>query len=384
MGLLRLYLSLCVVCVHAGISTWWTIHDGTQAVQIFFLISGFYMQMIANKYPDRISFWISRAVRIYVPYFAALVVSLVVAIGLWNLTGTRGPCSAFASNEISRNSATGVILASITNVTLVGQDLTLFVKDSPDAGIALTSHVHDTPAPLYRYVLIPQAWTVSLELYFYALVPFLAMFRTRWLGLALLASLGMRFFTYMAFGLTHSPWIYRFFPFEIALFIAGMLAWRFSEQGMPKFDVGWSKLRYLGFAIGAIVFFWGARKMVSFGVRYADYTVVTQISYCGWLIAIPLLFQITKRHQLDRFLGELSYPIYLLHMAIIPISVALADRHTALHPGALTLCLTLLCSVLFVVFLIRPLEKWRGRLHQPKTTTVVHHGTTGTSTEVIS
>jgi hypothetical protein len=35
LGILSSYLAICVVLVHAGIPTWWTIHDGTQTAQIF-------------------------------------------------------------------------------------------------------------------------------------------------------------------------------------------------------------------------------------------------------------------------------------------------------------------------------------------------------------
>ena len=45
MGIPRLYLSLCVVGTHAEPVLPWRMHGGADAVQIFFVISGFSMQV---------------------------------------------------------------------------------------------------------------------------------------------------------------------------------------------------------------------------------------------------------------------------------------------------------------------------------------------------
>jgi hypothetical protein len=37
LGILRYYLAIGVVFVHAGIPTWWTIHDGTESMQNCFI-----------------------------------------------------------------------------------------------------------------------------------------------------------------------------------------------------------------------------------------------------------------------------------------------------------------------------------------------------------
>jgi peptidoglycan/LPS O-acetylase OafA/YrhL len=378
MGFLRLYLAICVVFVHAGTSTWWTVHDGTQAVQIFFMISGFYMQMIAGKYPTAYSFWLSRAVRIYAPYFAALVMSILCAGVLWSFEKTLGPCSAFANQPLSHNSAAGIIAATLTNFSVVGQDLTLFLTANANHGFELTANVHEIPFPLYRYLLIPQAWTIALELYFYALVPVLALRSTRFLWCLLASSTILRLFAYSVFQLTHDPWIYRFFPFEIALFVAGMLAWRHSQSRLRSIDIKWTAWKYFVFVVAATLLFWIARKFVSFGFRFLGYAYLVQFSYLMWVTLIPILFQITRKHRLDRFLGELSYPVYLVHMAVIPVAGMLCSYIPFLSRGTTTLSLTMVVSIAFVLFLIRPLDAWRAQLHNGNTrpiansTNVVH------------
>jgi peptidoglycan/LPS O-acetylase OafA/YrhL len=48
MGILRVYLALCVIAAHSHRVLPWRMHDGRQAVQIFYIISGFYMAMVLS------------------------------------------------------------------------------------------------------------------------------------------------------------------------------------------------------------------------------------------------------------------------------------------------------------------------------------------------
>ena len=65
MGILRIYLALCVVAEHSTSIFPWQNHRGKEAVQIFYLISGFYMAHIAGKYKSVIEFYLSRFFRIF-------------------------------------------------------------------------------------------------------------------------------------------------------------------------------------------------------------------------------------------------------------------------------------------------------------------------------
>ena len=74
MGGLRTLLVLGVVIGHAGGK--WGPAGGYAAVESFFVISGFYMAMIYGKYATPGSFLLSRALRLYPTYFAALTIAL--------------------------------------------------------------------------------------------------------------------------------------------------------------------------------------------------------------------------------------------------------------------------------------------------------------------
>ena len=70
MGLLRLYLALCVVQYHGldFAAPWATLFDGREAVQLFYMLSGFYISMIlCEKYHGAAGvrvFYLKRVLRI--------------------------------------------------------------------------------------------------------------------------------------------------------------------------------------------------------------------------------------------------------------------------------------------------------------------------------
>src|ERR1700751_2909819 len=80
MGALRLILALSVVASHADVPSILRLWGGPSAVQIFFVISGFYMQLILRKEyrGDAVGFWMSRGARIYPAY--AIVAAITVLV----------------------------------------------------------------------------------------------------------------------------------------------------------------------------------------------------------------------------------------------------------------------------------------------------------------
>ncbi len=79
MGFLRFILALTVLMNHAGkVFGLKYIYPWHMPVMMFFVISGFYMQLIAKKYAERkvSDFYISRIIRIYPLYYFILIASL--------------------------------------------------------------------------------------------------------------------------------------------------------------------------------------------------------------------------------------------------------------------------------------------------------------------
>jgi peptidoglycan/LPS O-acetylase OafA/YrhL len=77
--------------------------------------------------------------------------------------------------------------------------------------------------------------------------------------------------------------------------------------------------------------------------------------------ALPFLFDLSRRVRIDRWLGELSYPIYLIHLPVIggiwtAFPTAQGDAMLLLE-----VALTLALSAIFVIYLDTPFEAWRQR-----------------------
>ena len=84
------------------------------------------------------------------------------------------------------------------------------------------------------------------------------------------------------------------------------------------------------------------------------------------LLAIPWLFRATRTHHIDRFLGELSYPIYIGHMLVMWT----CEYLLAMQPGAVygltVLGATFVLAVVLYRYVDRPIDAWRHRRLKPR------------------
>lgn len=349
MGYFRTYLALCVVAVHSSPIFPWSVHPAHQAVQIFFIISGFYMAMIlSGKYKSIKSFYISRWLRIFGPYYMILIAVVLFSV-IWGLlTNNFLTLTAFTRHPLAHNGLAGILFAVITNLTLFGQDWVLFLQHDRGSAFGFTSQFGGGANPLYRYLVIPQCWSIGIEETFYLSVPFINRLRTRWLFVILAASVAARLYTYHR-GFAFDPWTYRFFPFEAALFVLGMLGWRlYSKLKLDKFP---KCRRYLLALPILIVGLAVHAKLMQFAGRSLG-VYAALLSYPLWALVVVFLFAYFREQKADRFIGELCYPIYLIHYA-----VALTGAS-----GPVTAFIVLVLAVLFYTFILKPYERWRHSL----------------------
>ena len=331
MGILRLYLALCVIASHTNRIAFIPMHSGDQAVQAFFMVSGFYMELVYGKYASAGAFYRSRAQRIFFPYWTILGLILIVSLALGLICGHWGEFTPYL-NASQRNGAGGVWLAGISNFTVFGQDAVYFLKADPGRSLAFTPDFRASGHPLWYLLAIPQAWSVSVELMFYLLMPVLTKLRSRWLGGALAISLAARFCTYHVIGWSGDPWSYRFLPFELSFFILGMLACRFWRNHRPELE---RRLRFLSgpgrrltwVRAGCVLAVCLTLKVgVATASRVIGYDNATLLFNLCWLLLLPPLFTISAADRLDREVGELSYPIYLVHYFIISLVMLALGR----------------------------------------------------------
>jgi peptidoglycan/LPS O-acetylase OafA/YrhL len=205
---------------------------------------------------------------------------------------------------------------------------------------------------LGTFEVIPQAWSVSLELMFYALAPFLV--RRHWLVLvaAIVATYVLRSVA-VAYGLNGSGFAYRFFPFEIGLFLAGALSHRVyayvNSRGVIRPPIS--------LAIGAALI---GTVLVQ---QYVD-SLDNHKFYILVVAALPALFELSRRFRWDSWLGELSYPIYLAHLSVLSFGqivitamIGPIENHNLLALGMAIA--TVLISIGYVHWIDAPFERWR-------------------------
>jgi peptidoglycan/LPS O-acetylase OafA/YrhL len=354
MGYLRTYLALCVVAAHSSLIFPWPVHGGNQAVQIFFIISGFYMAMIlSGKYKSTKSFYISRWLRIFGPYYMVLVAIVAFSI-LWGLlTNNFLTLTRFASNPLAHNGLAGFLFATVSNLTLFGQDWLLFLRHDRGESFQFTSQFNASTSPLWRYLVIPQCWSIGIEETFYLLAPFINRLRTSWLFVLLTSSVAARLYTYYL-GFRFDPWTHRFFPFEAGLFLMGMLGWRlYTKLNLDKFP----KCRRYGLVLPILVLSLAVHAKLIPIVAEATGGYGALLSYPFWAFIIVFLFAYFRDHKVDRFIGELSYPIYLIHF-----TVALTLESFFRLPGVPTALTVIVLAVLFHVFVLKRYERWRHSL----------------------
>ncbi len=366
MGFLRFYLALCVVQAHTGNFIPWPVPRGRHAVELFFVISGFYMAMVlSGRYRSTTEFYCSRWLRIAVPYYWHLVGIILLSTAAGLFFSEWLALAAWFNNPLERNGIGGLIFALVTNLTIFGQDTLLFLRDNIGSGLRFTRFFTSFPDPLYAYLVMPQCWSVAVELTFYLIVPFLNRLSTPILFLLLTFSALGRLAAYYFAGLDHDPWAYRFVPFEMAFFIAGMLGWRLLERlkNNPSQPASLSWSVYVGLCAAIVIVGWLFRMV------YNAMWLVPGEAYAGIFLClaaallVPAVFTATANHSLDRVIGELSYPIYLNHLFFV-FAVRAATDHIPLLAGASGVVVAFLSVGSAVLFWHFVLKRFEERRHQ--------------------
>jgi len=362
MGFLRIYLALCVINSHAGTFFPWPVPRGRDAVEFFFIISGFYMAMISERYTNVKNFYISRWLRIAFPYYIHFVIIISVSIVGGLLFEKWLALSAYIENfKIPVNGASGMLFSGFSNFTIVGQDAVLFLKDNIGTGLQLTANFRDFPDQLHRYLIIPQCWSVAVELCFYLLAPLLNRLRNLQLVLLVFVLLVARLSAYY-FGFDHDPWVYRFLTFELGLFAFGMLIWRSKSLFQTYINKGlkYNCIVYILICITTIFMGFIFRDLLwRLGCKIGEpYAAIFLLLIFAPLILIA--FSLTADNRFDRLIGELSYPIYLNHLFIILTLRSLATpEFVKSHIPIVSAILSVALAGIFYHFYLRKFEERR-------------------------
>lgn len=353
MGILRLLLAISVLLKHVR-GCHYAMTGGATSVETFFIISGFLIAMILDvKYNKPGQLWLfysNRALRIYSTYWVVLAGVALMQVAA-HFAVHQSVIDLWQQNA-ARLGATGFWYLALTNALIVGQDLALFLTVGHHGLHWSTAFWRSSPV-LPAFMLIPPAWSLSLELTFYAIAPWILRQRTRWIAVLLSLSVAIRFALWCA-GLRTDPWSYRFFPSEVSLFLVGALAYRhiYCNARLQKLSRK-AKLFALGIIPAVVIY---PLYNHSQGLFFST----TKLLYLVYAVtAIPLLFRITGAFALDRKLGELSYPLYLCHFSIVQALNHFASRVSVLVRVSIAIAISCAVAWICVVVLERPLDHFR-------------------------
>ena len=333
-GFIRLLLALAVFNSHYPLMEDWSIVDGHEAVLTFFAISGFYMALILDTaYASPRAFYRARMASLYPQYLFALglAITLLLTLGVHPYT-TSAKFLAFLSHP-------GSLLLSLWSwLTLFGQELFFCLGQGTDG---VLHFVGSTREAIWRQMPLVQAWSLSLEVAFYALAPLLVRLRSRTLFLLAAASLALKI--YLFFGpLYGTGFTIRFFPAEFWLFASGILAYRvhvrLDDESSP---LDWFLLIVL---VGLVL--------------TADDVVEEAEPFflpLAALAAMPFVFRAFRRLPLDRLAGKISYPFYLLHFT----AIALFEKFLEEPAGWIILLFTLAGAILSHLFFSQGMKHLR-------------------------
>ncbi len=347
MGLLRLTLALAVVLFHLGIRDIYGIPlmNGGAAVFSFFVISGFYMTMVLrSRYtyealgPSYVRvFYLSRFLRLY-PVYAVVLLGFLVACA-W--TGVPLPEGLHWPQPASLIEVIKTVMSWASNAMLA-------LINVPSSN---------------RQLVIGPAWSIGVELSFYALAPFAMQWRSSWQWLASAISFALLLVPYGS----HAPVLYGFH-----FFMMGQLAYLVHVQigGPPQV----TPFRTTAMALGVLLLIVAP---IPHNLHIGVPSPQTANSLDSLLyallvaVAVPWLQHYTGKMALDNWVGRLSYPVYLVHMPVIVIG-----DHLGVTRPLLIIGITLMLSAILLQFenlIVEPLRlKLRTEQNESRRQTNFH------------
>jgi peptidoglycan/LPS O-acetylase OafA/YrhL len=363
MGTIRILLALAVVFAHTDAPFGALSIGGELAVQGFFIVSGYYMALIlSEKYVGRSAvktFWINRALKIYPAYWLVLLVTVAYTLFMYVTTSAvsgrnLGPYLTpfhfvFTSGATIGNAE--LMAIAFAQLTLFPLDGLLFLQAT--GNFFIFTHRFSTDVhPLWLSMFVPPAWTLALEIYFYIAAPFLINLRLRWLVGLLFLSVCVRLYIYHAISWQYDPWTYRFFLNELAFFLVGFIGYKIlaiANRRLPRSSesiIAWSLLLL---TITQLLFF------SFFAESFRSYLLLVTLA-----CAVPYVARLSSGWKWDRMLGELSYPIYIVHFLLLIIVrdqiPSLVDSKTY----GLTMALfSIVCALVIKMSLMDRIEKRR-------------------------
>jgi peptidoglycan/LPS O-acetylase OafA/YrhL len=316
---------------------------GILAVNSFYIISGFYMSLILNeKYTGKNSirlFLSNRLLRIYPIYWLVLILT-IITYGFLKIDLNITPFIHLTGVNLILT----VILNFVRNVFLISNSAYFLPK-----------------AVLLDPLIITPSWTLGLELLFYLIAPFIVRRSLKVILLFGLIAHFLRVIIYTFFAVPAGNFVHvndDFFLSVFFFFILGIISYKIYVF-LKTFNISpiFSKITLL--------------YVVGFTIFYHFFPGETTISRTFYLISvslsIPVLFKYFASNKIDKFFGDLSYPIYISHMFILTVFGLLILKVNNDYRNIIILATCIIFAFLLHVVVEIPINHYRqGRLVKNK------------------
>tara|TARA_X000000950_G_C13917198_1_gene661600 strand:- start:4502 stop:5560 length:1059 start_codon:yes stop_codon:yes gene_type:complete len=346
MGILRTFLAITVVLSH---SYGHIFVGGRLAVQLFYIISGFlisYILIEAETYNSVRKFYWNRILRLFPAYYFISVLTFFVFLIQLSYLDQVDFFETF--NQLN---LMGKIYLILSNIFIIGQDFAFFM--GADAGnLIFKSNYFNSEPVIYEGLISQITWTISLELTFYLIAPFILKDK-KFLILILLLSILLRIILiFDGIGLV-GGFTYRFFPLELALFLLGAFSHQFIKPYIERNFKG-----NMDFFSKFFTFF-----LLTYALFFSFIPGImpnTLLIIFLTIIILPFLFHFQNINKNDQWIGKFSYPIYVSQW---PVIVMAEDFFPIFSIAKLItiLSVTLILAFLTEYFISSPIEKFRNK-----------------------
>jgi peptidoglycan/LPS O-acetylase OafA/YrhL len=274
-GTLRLALAILVALSHVGVTVF-GLNPGVFAVVIFYIISGWVVDSMLRSGMSLGDFALERVLRIVPAYAAVLLLTAMVAFTI------------LPRESIFFLTKTPTLGDWIANASVI--PLNFFMWTGQD-----------------RFTLIPPAWSLGLELQYYALAGLLL---RHWSGpaWAILAAASLAVWLAAAMGLIHTDWWgYRLLPGTLFMFLAGAAIHAYGA-GKPG-----QRAVILIAGGGAIA------VLFAISVGYWKTAPFNRETALGVLVGLGAIMALARRPRRiwDDRLGAFAYPVFLNHFLLL-------------------------------------------------------------------
>lgn len=362
LGALRFFLATCVVLFHL---TQLVPHIGILAVNFFYVISGYLITLILNEsYQFGFArFAANRFLRLYPTYFVLALLAAVLHQHTFGAIGSS-PFHPSWSGDLQSGDAWGNAL--IFPWAILSDPL-----------VHVTSQGSIFYSEVLRYRLIPSTWSVGVEITCYFLL-WLFCARNVWFAvltfLSAIAWHSLVYFSEMDIAFNYYPVTAALLPFSlgaISYFIAKKINSNYYVQFLESLQ---SQVLLLSLMIGLFIANWYLSLDVPNGLFRSKSFYLNNLIAMGTVIAFHKSKTSGLTDKICKWLGDLSYPVFLAHYLGAYIGwhlIGMPANNRGWDIFIIGFPITLLLSVAIVIFVDRPVSKLRAIIRPIKVLDIV-------------